>query len=137
MQFVLDESGLLVPATTHRKRKPRAVERIEREAEQNDGKSYEEAKWAYLSPYFRKAHNRLRVQRGLSPIPEPAVDLYVAPPQHRLAKVDHENNKEAQAAKREFLAGGGVGAIMGGGHEGFREIAGSAEVVGHQGAWEE
>src|SRR5260370_1341522 len=43
-------------------------------------KSYEEANWAHLSPAFRAAHNRLRRMRGQSPIPQPAVDLYVPKP---------------------------------------------------------
>jgi hypothetical protein len=32
--------------------------------------------WAQTSPALRDAHNRLRKQRGLAPIPEPAIDLY-------------------------------------------------------------
>jgi hypothetical protein len=126
-------SGLLLPG---RRRRPMHIEREEAEL-RTAGQSYEEAHWASLSPYFRAAHNRLRVQRGLRPYPEPAIDLYVEPPRHKLAAVDHENNKDALAAKREFLMGGGVGAIMGGRGEGFREIEGSASVVDHQAAWEE
>jgi hypothetical protein len=48
--------------------------------EQSELTSYEETNWAKLSPLFRKAHNQLRIQRGLSPLPEPKVDLYVPPP---------------------------------------------------------
>ena len=38
--------------------------------------------WAQASPALRDAHNRLRVMRGLDPIPEPEIDLYkpAAPP---------------------------------------------------------
>ena len=42
-------------------------------------KTYEEAKWAQLSPAFRAEHNRLRKARGLRPIPPPKVDRYAAP----------------------------------------------------------
>src|SRR5258708_39043872 len=49
-------------------------------AKSDDGRSYEEAKWAHLSPAFRAAHNRLRRMRGQSPIPQPADDRYVPKP---------------------------------------------------------
>ena len=41
--------------------------------------TYEEANWAKLSPKFREAHNKLRVARGMAPIPEPKKDLWVQP----------------------------------------------------------
>jgi hypothetical protein len=41
--------------------------------------SYEQARWAHLSPARREAHNRLRAARGQPPIPPPTVDLYQPP----------------------------------------------------------
>lgn len=77
-------------------------------------KSYEEANWAKLSPNFRNAHNRLRQLKGLSPIPEPKIDLYV-PNRGPAAKPFDFSDKEFVAAGKQFL---GV-TIMGGGGEGF------------------
>jgi hypothetical protein len=70
--------------------------------------SYEELNWAKLSPTFRRAHNRLRIQRGLSPIPEPKVDLYVPPPPTPPApesRVRQSNPRDGEfmASAREFL----------------------------------
>lgn len=76
--------------------------------------TYEEARWPYLSPLFRETHNRLRVARGLPPIPPPKVDLYVAP-KAPLIKPFNPNDKEFVQATREFLGG----TLMGGGKEGF------------------
>lgn len=76
--------------------------------------SYEEANWAKLSPVFRETHNRLRQTRGLSPIPPPKIDLYVAP-KAPLIKPFDPNDKEFVAATREFFGG----TLMGGGAEGF------------------
>jgi hypothetical protein len=61
------------------------------------GQSYEELNWAKLSPMFRKAHNRLRRMRGMSPIPEPKVDLWVPPKLRKIEKID-ETSPEAVAA---------------------------------------
>ncbi len=80
---------------------PVMVERIEAETAQT-GQSYEEANWAKLSPHFRKSHNKLRVMKGLAPIPEPKVDLWVLPKPHKAAKID-EQSPDAVAAMREFL----------------------------------
>jgi hypothetical protein len=79
--------------------------------------SYEQQNWAKLSPQFREAHNRLRVARGLPPIPAPAVDLYVKPPATTAAvrPVDNMRDPEAVGAMREFLGP----RMMGGGDEGF------------------
>src|SRR4029077_9154851 len=49
----------------------------------NDGRSYEEANWARLSPTFRTVHNRLRQLRGMPTIPPPEIDLYVPPERSR------------------------------------------------------
>jgi hypothetical protein len=46
----------------------------------NAMKTYEEENWPKLSPAFREVHNKLRVMRGMSPIPAPKIDLYVPPP---------------------------------------------------------
>src|ERR1700738_491010 len=58
---------------------PSLVKVIRRKPERppSDAASYEEANWAKLSPAFRQAHNRRLKARGLSPIAEPEVDLYV------------------------------------------------------------
>ena len=64
-------------------------------------RSYEEAKWAHLSPAFRAAHNRLRRMRGQSPIPEPALDLYVPRPP-AIRRFD-PGDPEVRAAARAFV----------------------------------
>lgn len=79
-----------------------------------NGKSYEEANWAKLSPAFRRAHNRLRQARGLPTIPDPKIDLYVAPRGPAVQPFDFAN-KDFIAAGREFM-----GPIFGPrGEEGF------------------
>jgi hypothetical protein len=78
------------------------------------GQSYEETRWARLSPAFRAAHNRLRMMRGLSPVPEPAVDLYV-PPQAAVRPFD-PGDRETAAAVRGFI---GQPMLGGRGGEGF------------------
>src|SRR5258708_3585206 len=70
-------------------------------AKSDDGRSYEEAKWAHLSPAFRAAHNRLRRMRGQSPIPQPAVDLYV--PKPAVIRQFDANDPEVRAAARAFV----------------------------------
>jgi hypothetical protein len=65
-------------------------------------KSFEEENWARLSPAFRAAHNRLRILRGLSPIPEPKVDLYRPPREAAIRPVDDPADPEAVAAMCEF-----------------------------------
>lgn len=67
-----------------------------------NGKSYEEANWAKLSPAFRRAHNRLRQARGLPAIPDPKIDLYVAPRGPETKPFD-PTDREFVAASREFL----------------------------------
>ena len=55
---------------------PMLVERLQRHDQGHEDfprLSYEEAKWPYLSPRRREAHNRLRQARGLPTIPPPAV----------------------------------------------------------------
>jgi hypothetical protein len=75
--------------------------------------SYEEANWSRLSPVAREVHNRLRVAKGLSPIPPPVNDLYVPPKAPQIRPV--EKDGEFNAAIRE-----GLGPVMmGGGLEGF------------------
>jgi hypothetical protein len=81
--------------------------------QQPDGRSYEEARWEFLSPRFREAHNRLRQQRGLSPIPPPKIDRYVPPPR-TLGNWD-PSNAEWRAALREY----DPMLMFGGGAEGF------------------
>src|SRR5262245_35124204 len=66
---------------------PTLVDRVQIETEMH-GKSYEEANWPKLSPMFRKAHNSLRVAKGLSPIPEPKIDLWVPPAMRKGEKFD-------------------------------------------------
>ena len=93
---------------------PVLIERVQIQEQQN-GKTYEEANWAKLSPNFRAAHNRLRQARGLPPIPPPKIDLYVA--RSPLIKPIDFTDKELVAAARE-----GMGpTLMGGrpGDEGF------------------
>jgi len=58
-------------------------------------KTYEEANWARLSPTFRAAHNRLREERGLPPIPAPVVDHYVAPEPTGIRELTVDDAKEA------------------------------------------
>jgi hypothetical protein len=65
------------------------------------GTGYEEANWAHLSPAFRAAHNRLRATRGLSPIPEPAIDIYVPPP--AVIRPFDPGDREVVAAARGFM----------------------------------
>lgn len=95
------------------------VQRIEQGAEDHsqsgdNRKSYEEARWAYLSPEFRAAHNRRLQAKGLPTIPPPAVDMYVKPNAPALRPFD-PTDKEFVAATREFLGA----SMMGGGNEGF------------------
>ena len=78
--------------------------------------SYEESHWAHLSPRFREAHNRLRATKGLPPIPDPKVDLYVPPPPRKVSQFD-PSNTEFIAAVREFHGGAMPGAWAQG--EGF------------------
>jgi hypothetical protein len=92
------------PARQKAKGQGRMVKRVEVQTAET-GQSYEEANWAKLSPMFRQTHNRLRKQRGMSPIPEPKVDLYVPPKMRKIEKVD-ETNPEAVAAMKEYLQGG-------------------------------
>jgi hypothetical protein len=93
---------------------PTLVEVVRAEPE---GPSYEEANWAKLSPTFRDAHNRLRITRGLSPIPQPAIDLYRPPPIRRADPKELEAlDREAGAAKAQFL---GQQRHMAPGREGF------------------
>jgi hypothetical protein len=92
------------------------------------GKTYEEFRWAYLSPLFREAHNKRLIAKGLSPIPPPKVDLYVAPKQP-LIKPFNENDPEFVAATREFL--GGTMGIAAGGDEGF-SIGGEMQQEGRR-----
>ncbi len=96
---------------------PVLVERIQKAEQgyQNGSRlTYEEANWAKLSPKFRKAHNRLRQARGLSTIPPPKVDLYVAPKKSMIKPFD-PTDKEFVSSVREFMGG----TMMGGGLEGF------------------
>jgi hypothetical protein len=67
----------------------------------SDGKSYEEANWAKLSPAFRNAHNRLRQLKGLPTIPPPKIDLYV-PPRGPALKPFDPSNPEFLQSVREF-----------------------------------
>jgi hypothetical protein len=80
------------------------------------GKSYEEENWAKLSPMFRRAHNRLRQMRGLSPIPAPKIDLWVPPPSE--IRTIPPDDPECVQAAREFLGGA---QLMGGGTERFAD----------------
>jgi hypothetical protein len=95
---------------------PAYAERAKKEFEQH-GESYEEANWAKLSPTFRLAHNRLRQQRGMPPIPPPAVDLYRPPLVKHVDPIELERlAREAQIAKAQFL---GQQRHMAPGREGF------------------
>lgn len=96
-----------IPAT------PRLVKTVRRPVPA-PGASYEEAHWAELSPGFRAAHNRLRRMRGLTAIPDPAVDRYVPPPPN-IRTVDL-NDRETRAAVAEFVGQPVLGAR---GDEGF------------------
>ncbi|WP_407146259.1 hypothetical protein [Bradyrhizobium sp. ORS 86] len=80
-----------------------------------DGKTYEEANWARLSPAFRNAHNRLRQMKGLPTIPAPKIDLYVAPRGPEAKPFDFANT-DFVTAGREFLGRPMMGP---GGDEGF------------------
>ena len=111
--FPSDEPPELVKVV--RRRRPRMVERHEAEVAMQ-GQTYEEAKWATLSPTFRDAHNRLRQQRGMPPIPPPRIDLYKPPLQRQVDPKDVAvANGEAIGAARQFLGGG----LMAPGEEGF------------------
>jgi len=67
-------------------------------------RSYEEANWAKLSPMFREAHNKLRLIRGLPPIPPPAVDLYKPPLVKRVDPAEMDwLAREAKAAGIQFM----------------------------------
>lgn len=81
---------------------PLLVERVQQVDSATDGRSYEEANWARLSPAFRAAHNRLRQAKGLPTIPPPRIDLYVAPQRPRIDRFD-PTNREFVASAREFL----------------------------------
>ena len=78
--------------------------------------SYEEDRWAYLSPSRRNAVNRLRQARGQQTIPPPKIDLYVAPPPRSIQPVDMND----PAIMREIRAhGAALGFQVGRGEEGF------------------
>jgi len=64
-------------------------------------RTYEEAKWAELSPTYREAHNRLRRARGQQPIPPPEIDQYKPPPP-QIRKFD-PTDRDAVAAARGFM----------------------------------
>lgn len=84
---------------------------------QIDGRpSWEEARWATLSPAFREAHNRLRTARGQQPIPAPKIDLYVPPRGPKVTPFD-PCDKEYIAEIRKFNGGAIPGAWAQG--EGF------------------
>ena len=68
----------------------------------NEVKDFLETNWARLSPTFRRAHNQLREARGLPPLAEPAVDLWVPPPPSEVRKLDPAG-PEFNVAAREFL----------------------------------
>jgi hypothetical protein len=65
-------------------------------------KSFEEENWPTLSPQFRKVHNKLRVARGMSPIPEPKIDLYVPPRAMSAPLPFNPADPEAIAVEAEF-----------------------------------
>ena len=92
---------------------PQLVERVKVE-EGRGNKTYEEVNWAKLSPNFRLAHNRLRQMKGLSPIPEPKIDLYVPPKAPHLQPFD-PSNPEFLASVKEFHGT----TLMAPGREGF------------------
>ena len=96
---------------------PMLVERLQRHDQGHEDfprLSYEEAKWPYLSPRRREAHNRLRQARGLPTIPPPAVDMYV-PPKAPLIKPFDPTDREFVQSARDYLGS----TLMGGGKEGF------------------
>ena len=98
-----------------RRRKPRIVERHEAEVAMQ-GQTYEEANWAKLSPTFRTAHNRLRQQRGMAPLPPPKVDLYKPPLARQASPQDlAASDRESLGVMRQFLGN----PVMTGGEEGF------------------
>jgi hypothetical protein len=76
--------------------------------------TYEEVNWAKLSPAAREVHNRLRQVKGLSPLPPPAVDLYVAPVKPQIRPI--VKDQEYVGAIRDGL--GPV--LMAPGEEGFK-----------------
>jgi hypothetical protein len=76
--------------------------------------TYEEARWPYLSPTFREAHNRRLQAKGLPTIPPPKVDMYVKPQAAKIRTFD-PTDKEFLAATREFMGG----RLMAGGAEGM------------------
>ena len=82
----------------------------------SQGKSWEEARWATLSPIFRANHNRWRIARGMQPIPEPKIDMYV-PKKSSTGKAFDPNDKEFIAEVRKFHGGAIPGAWAQG--EGF------------------
>jgi hypothetical protein len=81
---------------------PVLVERvqIEQQSFEGDGKTYEEARWPWLSPERRAAHNRLLQARGMPTIPPPRIDMYV-PPRAPVIKPFDPNDKEFLEAIRE------------------------------------
>jgi hypothetical protein len=86
---------------------PLLVERVQKAEQGFEGGprlTYEEARWPYLSPTFRAAHNRLRQARGLPTIPPPLVDLYVAPPKPLIRPFDPTDKEviEAIAEAKRF-----------------------------------
>lgn len=86
--------------------------------------SYETENWHKLSPAFREAHNRLLTAKGLSPIPPPIKDEYVAPPPRTIVSVDAtdpELMREYRAATSRFDAALRHGA------EGFQVKGGRVE----------
>lgn len=64
--------------------------------------SYERAQWPSLSPTFRAVHNRKRAAYGLTPIPEPDVDLYVPPAASSIRTPDDADKQDAWAATSQF-----------------------------------
>lgn len=99
---------------------PLLVERYERE-QQQDGMTYEEAKWARLSPAFRAAHNRLLQARGMPTIPPPKIDLYVPPRLKENVRVFKMDDPETQAAVRAALRPPDGTPMMLPGAEGFED----------------
>jgi hypothetical protein len=71
---------------------------------QKQKRSYEEANWAKLSPVFRRTHNRLRQLRGLAPIPEPKVDLWVPPVLRKVEKIDESRQDHEMSRVRPSSA---------------------------------
>jgi hypothetical protein len=69
-----------------------------------DMAAFSKQHWARLSPLFRAAHNRLRVARGLTPIPEPAISRYKSPrgPARGAQRPADPADPEAVAAAADF-----------------------------------